>query len=201
MPRGTLAAPRPTRHREARRWRALPGGAASADHALFRWLRERGSLSALLRAHGSTLRVLRLRQGECAARALHGNVPFGPGALRVWLRDVLLELDGRPVVWARSVASPHCVRGAWRGLHGVGGRPLGDWLFVRGDVCRGCIEVRRLPRAHPLARQAWRAWLAHPMTRRGVAQPAPWARRSAFVRRGHALWVTEVFLPDALRLR
>lgn len=169
-------------------WRELPRAAACAPRSLLPFLLEHGSLSRLLRAHGRELRVLRLWQGFHAGPA---------GAL--WTREVLLLLDGVPVVWARSVLPAGALRGPWRALRGFGTRPLGDWLFQRPDLRRGPLELRRLGGAHVLVRAAARA-----LGRAGFphAACAPlWARRSAFLHRGCALELTELFLPAAGALR
>ena len=106
-------------------------------------------------------------------------------------------------MWACSSASPAALQGAWRDLKRVAGRPLGDWLFACPQVRRGPIEVRRLAPADPMARRAWSRACVHASERgepvQGLA-PVLWARRSAFLRGGRALWVTEVFLPDVARL-
>ena len=190
---GRRGAPRfpPARGQARGHWRALPGAAACAPASLHPFLIEHGSLSELLRAHGRELRVLRLRQG------LHAG-PVGGS----WAREVLLLLDGRPVVWARSVLPAQALRGPWRALRGFGTRPLGDWLFQRADVRRGPVELRRLGRADPAVRAAARALerAGLPPLPLGHAVPL-WARRSAFVRRGCALWLIELFLPAAGGLR
>ena len=179
------------RGQDRARWRALPGASACVPASLHALLIEQGSLSERLRAHGGELRVLRLRQGLQAG-------PVGGQ----WAREVLLLLDGLPVVWARSVLPAQALRGPWRALRGFGTRPLGDWLFQRADIRRGPLELRRLGGADPAVRAAARA-LARaglPGLPAGPAMPL-WARRSAFVRRGCALWLTELFLPAAGGLR
>jgi chorismate lyase len=179
-------APGPVRGRA--HWREIPRAAACAPRSLRPFLLEHGSLSRLLRAHGRELRVLRLWQGFHA----------GPAGV-LWTREVLLLLDGVPVVWARSVLQAGALRGAWRALRGFGTRPLGDWLFQRPDLRRGPLELRRLGGAHVLARAAARA-----LSRAGFEHAACtplWARRSAFLRRGCALELTELFLPAAGALR
>lgn len=186
-------------------WRALPAAAACVPPGLRSWLCERGSLSALLRAHGSELRVRRLGPDRlgASARAALAPIRSTPGK-RPWTREVLLELDGHALVWACSTARPDALHGAWRGLRRVAGRPLGDWLFACPEIRRGAIELRRLAPAHALARRAWCRWRAHAREHGQPGLPRPtvlWARRSAFMRRGRALWVTELFHPDVARLR
>ncbi|WP_297908713.1 chorismate lyase [Thiomonas sp.] len=178
------------RARACARWRELPGAAACAPRVLLPFLLERGSLSQLLRAHGREFRVLRLGQG------LHA----GPAGV-LWTREVLLLVDGVPVVWARSVLPADALRGAWRALRGFGTRALGDWLFQRGDVRRGPLELRRLGSADPAARAVARALARTGFRAEAAGTGALWARRSAFVRRGSDLALTEVFLPPAKRLR
>ena len=198
MPGRRVEASRHAGSRHARAgWRALPAGAAAAAPELRPWLSARGSLSALLRAHGDALRVRRLRQ-RCARSDPTAAAP-ARATPRTWLREVVLELDGRALVWACSAAAPCCLRQAWRGLRHIAGRPLGDWLFACRDIRRGRLEVRRLARVHPLARRTRRALRGRAA---GAPLPTPlWARRSAFVRHGECLWVTEVFLPEVTRLR
>ena len=190
---GRRGAPRfpPARGQARGHWRALPGAAACAPASLHPFLIEHGSLSELLRAHGRELRVLRLRQG------LHAGPAGG-----LWAREVLLLLDGLPVVWARSVLPAQALRGPWRALRGFGTGALGDWLFQRADVRRGAVQLRRLGDADPLVRAAARALARAGLPALPPGRAAPlWARRSAFVRRGCALWLTEVFLPAAGGLR
>jgi chorismate--pyruvate lyase len=106
------------------------------------------------------------------------------------VREVLLLADGRPVLYAHSVARSSSLRTAWRPLSKVGLRPVGDAIFDRHGTRRGPIRVRRLQSVDRLHRAASRALGA------GAGRlPALWARRSPFVHAGEALWITEVFLP------
>jgi chorismate--pyruvate lyase len=67
---------------------------------------------------------------------------------------------------------------------------VGDAIFEQRGLRRGPIHVRRLGNGDRLHRAATRA-LAGQASR----LPALWARRSPFLLAGHALWITEVFLP------
>jgi chorismate--pyruvate lyase len=67
---------------------------------------------------------------------------------------------------------------------------VGDAIFDRHGTARGPIRVRRLQPGDRLHRAASRALGAE-----AAQLPALWARRSPFVHAGHALWITEVFLP------
>ena len=170
------------------RWRPLRPAALHSGIA--RWLGERGSLTALLRAHCRSFGLHALRHGVGPAQA--GDP--GRGAARVWRREVVLLADGKAVVFARSVARVDALRGAWRLLRGLGTRPLGDAVFAQPGVRRTPIVVCRLRRGEALQRAACRA--------AGLdASTDLWARRSGFVLRGATVWVTEVFLPDLRGLR
>ncbi len=113
---------------------------------------------------------------------------------RAWVREVLLLADDTPVVFAHSVARAEALRVAWRSISRVGLRPVGDAIFDRHGMRRGRIQARRVNSFDRLHRSAVRA-LARSNTPAGRRLPVLWARRSAFVRAGHALWITEVFLP------
>lgn len=111
-----------------------------------------------------------------------------------YVREVLLTCNGRPVVFAHSVAGAAALRGPWAGLTRLGGRPLGEALFGNPRVVRGRLQYRRVDARHPLLRQAVRAGVA-------TSRAALWARRSLFFLRGHSLMVTEVFLPAILEVK
>jgi len=171
-----------------RAWVALRPGVVGG--AIASWLAERGSLTRRLRAGCGRLQLILLRQR--AARPLPDELAL-LGLRRgryAWVREVLLLADGRPVLYAHSVARSSSLRTAWRPLSKVGLRPVGDAIFDRHGTQRGPIRVRRLQPADRLHRAAGRAL--------GVGAgrlPALWARRSPFVHAGEALWITEVFLP------
>ncbi len=173
-------------------WRPLRPAAGAAG--LQGWLGERGSLTARLRGHCGTFSLQRMGQRFAPPLRDEAMLLGQPIGRRAWVREVMLLADGVPVVWAHSVAHPRVLRDAWRLLRRIGARPVGDAVFARAQTRRGDIRVRRLRPGHPLHRAACAA--------AGVDDGrALWARRSAFVHRGRALWVTEVFLPDVQFLR
>jgi chorismate--pyruvate lyase len=172
-------------------WTALP----AARGGLRRWLQAPGSLSARLAATGEVFSVQVLAQGRQPlsvdeARAL------GRGAQRTgYVREVLLRVDGRPMVFARSVAAHGDSVGAWCAVRGLGNRPLADVLFRRSGITRQPLAFTQLKRQSPLQRQVTEAWQAAAGT--AVGQAALPARRSVFTRHGAALLVMEVFVASA----
>jgi chorismate--pyruvate lyase len=110
----------------------------------------------------------------------------------IYTRNVFLYADNKPVVFAHSVVAAHHLHHAWHALQHLGSRPLGALLFSHPLVQRAPLRFKALKPDHPLYRQA-----------AGVMQLKPqklWARRSVFTLHGASLLVTEVFLPDILKL-
>lgn len=173
------------------RWRPrlLP---APQDKRLASWLTEPGSLTARCEAACGCFRIRVLREEQ--RRPLPeetGLFRLRPGQ-RAWVREVLLECDGVPVIYAHTVL-PLTPRGQLtRWLAGLGSRSLGSLLFALPGFARGPIEFRRLDRRHPLYHRAARA--------AGGDGSRLWARRSAHRFGGQTVLVTEVFLPAILQL-
>ena len=106
-------------------WRqALP--LVGVPRLLRPWLREPGSLTARCLRHCRDFRVRLLRQESAVPLVEMGM----EGRRCLPLREVLLECDGRPVVFAHSVLSaPHSgALGRW--FAGLGCRSLGSLLFT-----------------------------------------------------------------------
>ena len=181
-------------HRET--WRSTPPRATVLS-ALRPWLTDPASLTSRIRARCTRFSVQLL--GQRLGRALNDEavlLGLHAGEL-VWVREVLLLADGRPVVFARSLL-PRCnLRGAWNLFHGFGARSLGLALFADPAIRRTALACARLDRRDARHRRAQQA--LHPCD----ALPLPatlWARRSVFVLRGRALMVSEIFLPAILDL-
>lgn len=106
----------------------------------------------------------------------------------VWVREVQLLCDERPLVFARTVIALPNLRGPLQRLAHLGTRPLGEVLFADPRVRRSHVEAACVGSAHHLHRRALcnSAWGAVPV----------WGRRSVFRRNGQALLVCEMFLPD-----
>lgn len=160
---------------------ALPCGRRSG---IKRWLTHPGSLTHRLRQHSTRFELRLLRQGP--ARALRDEYPLLglPPGRKVWRRDVLLIADGMPRVLGHSVCQLSALRGPWRLLRHLGIKPVGDAVFTRAQTRRSIMRVKRLTSRDPLLRLAAAHACGSPL----------WARRSAFVFGGSALWVSEVFL-------
>ncbi len=166
-------------------WRArLLGG--PLDTVLRGWLTEPGSLTARCQSVCHDFRVRRLSFGK--ARPLTDTLP--PHQL-VWVREVVLECDGVPVIFAHTTLSTAVNGRLSRWLARLGSRSLGSLLFAYPGFQRGAIEYCRLDRRDALFR------LASALTE---DVPYLWARRSMHRLGKQEVLVTEVFLPAIVQL-
>ena len=159
------------------------------------WLTDTISLTMKLTARSGHFRVRRLRQqrGRCLADEF--AVAQLPRRLHVQEREVLLQCDGVPMVYAHTIVPLNATTHDWPFFGTLGERSLGTTLFGDPRVVRGALQYARLRAQHPLARRASEAL-------GGVEFCAPlFARRCLYRRRRGVLLVTELFLPSILELR
>jgi chorismate lyase len=166
-------------------WRVAPLPGFSRDQK--DWLTRGGSLTAHLRTLGAVaVRVTREAVAlpwadEYAALGVDCRAP-------VWVREVVLSVDGTPFVAAHSIAPLAASVGVWQPMRRLRTRPLAELLYSDSSVSRSALVSRRLTARHPLYRLAAREIAeAHPQ--------ALVARRSVFERHGAPLMVTECMLP------
>ena len=172
--------------------RALRAPAAMND-----WLVTPGSLTARLVASSSAFRVRRLHQFTAPCLVDEAAAIGLARPQRVWEREVLLECDGEPVVFAHTVVPTSCDATDWPLFSALGERSLGTTLFYDPLVRRGQLEFARLAASHPLVRRAHAALGAAGELEQ---QNIYYARRCVYRRRQGLLLVTEVFLPAVLAL-
>ncbi len=166
-------------------WRATPLPAFTRHQR--DWLTRGGSLTAHLRTLGAvevriTREVVALPwSDECAALALAPRAP-------VWVREVVLSVDGVPYVAAHSITPLAASLGIWQAMRRLRTRPLAELLYSDSSVARSALVSRRIAAHHPL----------HALAARESVERAPHtfvARRSVFERHGAPLMVTECMLP------
>lgn len=156
-----------------------------------RWLAASGSLSARLARQGDAFTVQVVRQGMQPLRLEEARALGLASRQAGYVREVVLSVDGEPVIFARTVSTHAHSLGPWRAIRGLGTRPLADLLFKRSGIGRTPLAFARLPALHPLradVNQGWPTVTALPRPR-GLLP----ARRSVFTRNGAPLMVTEVF--------
>jgi chorismate lyase len=154
------------------------------------WLSAGGSLTARLR-HLGKVQVHVQTQG---ARALWPSEQEALGCRSGHVREVILSVDGQPMVWARSATSRGGLKGPWKALQGLGNRALAELLFSHTQVRRGPLQVHAWGKHDPAHARAARQW------QRFSRQPTPWhARASVFWHKGQPLRVMEAFNPVLAR--
>ena len=166
---------------------------ANVDPALRAWLTETGSLTAELIAHSAHFRVRRIRQASGLVGRDEQRILQLPRQVQVHQREVVLECDGRPVVFAQSCVPFSATASDWPIFSRLGERSLGSILFGDPLVRRGPIEFARLPHRHPLFVQ-----LESVLGVQGNV--TLFARRCLYRRRQGVLLVSEIFLPCIIDL-
>ncbi|SAI71354.1 chorismate--pyruvate lyase [Bordetella ansorpii] len=168
-------------------WQAGPS--PSLSPLIKSWLARPGALTAGLRALGAFhLRVLAEHaQGVPPDEAHAMQLP--PGA-PVWVREIVMSVDGVDAVMARSLTPLRASHGVWQGMRRLRTRPLADMLYNDRGIHRSAFACSPVARGIALYAPA-RGTL--PARDRGTA--LLWARRSVFWRMGQPLLVTECFMP------
>jgi chorismate--pyruvate lyase len=171
-------------------WNAAAWG---ANAELMPWLRDHGSLTQRITQRCGHFSVRNVRSG-LARIALDESalLAIAPQQL-AWSREVFLCADEQPVVFAHSACAPRQLRGAWQALRKLGNKPLGALLFSHPLVVRQPLHYQALHPHHPLYRRATSGYTTTP--------DRLWARRSLFYLNNSPLLVTEVFLPETLKLK
>ncbi len=171
-------------------WNAAP---LRANSGFMPWLRDHGSLTQRIVQRCERFSVRNMRDG-LARIALDESALLGIAPQQLaWSREVFLCADEQPVVFAHSACAAGELRGAWSALRGLGSKPLGALLFSHPLVVRQPLYYKVLRSHHPLYRRA-----------AALLSEAPdrlLARRSLFYLNNYPLLVTEVFLPDILKLK
>jgi len=156
------------------------------------WLADPGSLTRRLQSLSNDFHVRPSRHQYARAQIDEAQLLGLSRRENALLREVYLYSNGEPVVFAHSVLPCQSLRGEWLALGRLGNKPLGAALFMNPKVTRTQLEFKKLSNHHALYRRAVRHLAVKPQ--------AVWARRSIF-RLGHsAIMVTEVFLPQVLKL-
>ncbi|MBB1323582.1 chorismate lyase [Shewanella sp. SR43-8] len=157
------------------------------------WLLATGSLTKRLKTHCKLFEVRVL--GEHLLQPLADEFPTQTDP--VWIREVLLCLDGIPWVFARTLI-PQIILDSQHKNNGhlpndftrLGTRPLGELLFNSPDITPGNIEVAQFETCGRLAA------LATSLNQK--VNSSLWGRRRYFNLYGSQLIVSEIFLPAAV---
>jgi chorismate--pyruvate lyase len=158
------------------------------------WLLRQGALTQALRALGSlTLNVLaEYPAGACADEAHRLELSV---RTPVWVREIVISINGKQCIAARSVTPLGASHGVWQGMRQLRSRPLADILYDDAAITRSNFEVARLNKRTALYRTVQSV-----ITDFHPCHPLPTtmllARRSVFWRKRSPLLVAECFLPE-----
>ena len=151
------------------------------------WLSHRGSLTLKMQQHWQKPLQVKLLHSGLDQALLDEATCVDLGYSEVFCREVILEIDGCPLVAARSVCSPAASRGPLAWLSEFGAKSLAEPLFVDGDGWhRGEIQVSQVILPQGFAATNMPVVTASPIL----------ARRSVFTSNGAELLVKEAFLPS-----
>jgi len=158
------------------------------------WLSDTGSLTQKIeQAIGQKLEVQVLRDCRQNLNSDESRY-FHLRTKRCRIREVLLCMNGMPLVMARSVIPTLSSSGSNQSVLRLGSKPLGAILFSKTrkrSQKEFLREISRLSKRSSLWRQS---------QKRFTALPSPlWARRTLYLLKGKPLLVCEVFLPELLK--
>lgn len=172
-------------------WYLTPNPSLSSTQK--RWLTRQGALTQALRELGALkLTVLgEYPAGACRdeAHCLDSNI-LAP----VWVREIVMSIDGKQCVAARSVTPLKASHSVWQGVRRLQSRPLADILYGDATIVRSNFEVARLNKQTALYRTVQS--IKNDDSQSSQAPRALLARRSVFWRQGSPLLVAECFLPE-----
>ena len=159
--------------------------AAQLPTATRRWLLDDGSLTErLIHAGQGEFQVERLQQDFAVPFPSEQRLLELPARQIALVREVVLRLGGRPVVFARSVFPMASLEGELRHLRQLQNRSLGAILFSHPAMRRTPFELALIDGSSSYLPEA-------------MQQPEPaWGRRSCFDLGGKRLMVSEVFLQE-----
>ena len=173
---------------ESRWWRSHERWRSNIPVTRRTWLLDAGSLTARLRTICGAkfaVRVLSQYWGKpLRSEQRDLGCERGPWS---FIREVYLQCDRKPIVFARTVVPATTLNKGQRRLLRLGTKPLGELLFRDRQMERDGIEVTYLMPGDVLFHRAL-----------GPAGGASglWGRRCVFRLNGQPLLVNEIFLPN-----
>lgn len=151
------------------------------------WLSRPGALTSGLRKIGEfSIKVLNeylahVKEDEAYPLNLAINQ-------KVWVREILMSINGQMAVYARSITELNASRTTWQGIRALNDRPLADILYNDLAISRSSFESTKLNNQLSLHRS---------LTEYSeLPQGEFLARRSTFFQNNEGLTVNEVFLPN-----
>lgn len=153
---------------------------------------DEGSLTTrLVKLSQGNFNVEKLSQLSRCATLYEANQLNIPTNQHVQVRKVLLQGNGKNLVYAITLIPQTSLQGPWRYLKYLGSRSLGSYLFKQRALKRFPIEIAHIKPHHLLFQQA------KPYLNQQTA--GLWARRSLFSQNNKHLMVMEFFLDEVFK--
>ncbi|PVV10794.1 MAG: chorismate--pyruvate lyase [gamma proteobacterium symbiont of Ctena orbiculata] len=153
------------------------------------WLGDRGSLTqrVIQCCAAGEFRVRLLHQGWGTPLTSECRILRMRRGMVALVRDVELQCDNTPWVFARTLIPISSLKGAAQRLTQLGEKPLGAVLFSDPKVVRGATQIAQLLPRQPLFETACNNLRKKP--------DHLWGRRTLFYVEKKPLLVNEIFLP------
>lgn len=160
-----------------------------SDPDLRLWLQQEGSTTKRLnQIYGPQAQNIKITQSQWGILMDDEIILFEPSK-RYWIREVVLYINHKPWMWARS-CFPEQTLASFDTNLGSFKDSLGYLLFSDPSLQRSAFSYTSITKAHPF----YQAAIQYTETK----HPCLWGRRSMLHFRQKPLLLTEVFLPDNL---
>lgn len=154
------------------------------------WTYESGSLTQRLRNYygtGVAVKVLLQRwQTPFLSERRLLKLPEHQYSL---IREVLLHVNGKPLILARTIIPASTVKTAKSNLSKLGSRPLGEIIFSYPKLERIAMDITLINPA---------IWTQSALAEVDIQQPI-WGRRTVYAIAHQQMLVSEFFLPEILK--
>jgi chorismate--pyruvate lyase len=189
MPRFSLTVPSLLLKHEPLWQENRPGLRHKLPLAVQSWAYESGSLTQRLRdRYGNAVAVKVLLQRWCTPFLSERRLMGLPEQRYHLVREVLLHVDGTPLILARTIIPDSTIKAVNNKLAHLGNRPLGEIIFAYPKLERVAMDVSLVKPS---------TWTDSVLVETDIQQ-ALWGRRTVYGITHHQMLVSEFFLPAIL---
>jgi chorismate lyase len=151
------------------------------------WTYESGSLTQRLRyVYGAGIAVKILLQRWQTPFLSERRLLGLPEHHYSLTREVLLHINGKPLILARTIIPASTIKAAKSNLSKLGNRPLGEIIFSYPKLERIAMDVTLIKPS---------IWMQPALAEAGINQPV-WGRRTVYANAHKHMLVSEFFLPE-----
>lgn len=174
-------------------WQYNNNAISIVPETLLDWIFDPGSFVQRLKHHGiSSPQIDVLYQGWQLPTSDERRILGINARIYTLIREVLIKSEEGAWMFARTVFPHKTLTGKERCLAWLKNRSLGSVLFKNPDLLRSDFEVACITQKDD--------WYEKVVTQVAIPQVNLWARRSTFSIKEKPLLLTEIFLPDLVKL-